>query len=253
MNIVGILTAAFFIGGIVWAAILYKEHGLSFTTILGPAVVWGVAFLFLWIGNSFAAAPMIKQAQGLSNTTGQLIEGAAPALDVPQITVNGGNPGNPSSVFGGGDPTLSQNSGQPVVVVPTVQSAPNVGDVSWAGSVSPSYNDPMLAYQVSCFYNQNAQVTMFQNGYVPSGMTVSVIALNTFWQTADKEKWELRITYPHDQIPQQVYELDGVTARAIKAALGDDTVVGSASWPLVQQMWDGAKNVITNPVVCQYR
>lgn len=252
MNIVGILTACFFIGGIVWAAILYKEHGLSFTTILGPAVVWGVAFLFLYIGNSFAAEPMIKQAQGLSNTTGQLIEGAAPALDVPQITVNGDSSSNPSSVFSGNDPTQN-NGGQSVVVVPTVNTAPSVGDVSWAGNVAPSYNDPVLAYQVSCFYNQNAQVTMFQNGYVPSGMTVSIVPIKTTFQAPDKEEWELRITYPHDQIPQMVLQLDGVTARAIKKALGSETTTGSAAWPLVQQTWDGAKNVITNPVVCQYR
>lgn len=152
------------------------------------------------------------------------------------------------------DVTQNNNQGgQTVFVAPTVAATPMVGQISWAGSVSPVYNAELLPYQVSCFYNEQAQETMFMNGYVPSGMTVSIVPVTTLWHQPDTETWELRISYPHDQIPQQVYSVDGVNARAIKKALGGETTSGTDSWPLVQQTWDGTKNVITNPVVCDFR
>ena len=227
--------------------------GASSFFLGGPGIAL-VAWLILFSVNT-AMPQLNKQAAGVTSQFQGLASNALPAIiSQPEILVNGSpvqqqNSAN-SSTFGGGD--LGQND-QQFVSIPTAYAPPVVGQISWVGSVSPAYNAELLPYQVSCFYNQQAQQTMFMNGYVPSGMTVSIVALKTALQTVDNESWELRISYPHDQIPQQVYTIDGVNARAIKKALGGETVTGTSPWPVIQQTWDGAKNVITNPVVCDYR
>lgn len=252
MNVQSIFVFLMIVGAI-WAAVsIFKQHGLSWTSLLAPGVIWLMAFLILWIGNTWAIKPMRNQAEGLANQGQSLLNEALPAVIEQPANVDTYSGNNQS--FGNTD-NNSYNPNQTTVIVPTavVPVVPNVGDTRYAGEARPSYGNEFILTQMLCFNSTATLTDMAMQNHLPTGVTMSIVPITTFWQSPDKEVWEIRVTVPHAQAGNAVWTTDGVTARAMKEALGTDNVVGSSSWPLVMQSWDGVNwNTIT-PVTCQFQ
>lgn len=106
MNTQSLFVLLIVVGAIVAAVSIYKQHGLSWTSVLAPLLIWAIAFLILYVGNTWAIKPIRIQAEGLANQGQDLLNDALPAViqQPREVTINGGQVQQDttgSSPFGG--------------------------------------------------------------------------------------------------------------------------------------------------------
>lgn len=248
MDARGTLTLIVVIAAIVVAVMLLLKYGLvSWSFWLGAPAVALVAWILLWVIN-FSMPHLEAQAGGVVDQAQNLANKAAPALIAPAS----GDPGvviepqssghgaqtysNPSQ---GGNQTGQgqQVQGQePLIQAPLPTPVPlQPGDTVWLGTANPQPNDPFMFVQYQC-YGSEAKTweSLILGKKVPYGVTVST---ETAWGLLPKqfESWKITLKFPSDKIGDIVIDdVSGNDGHQLRNAMGADTIVGQAPWPLVR-------------------